>query len=316
MTMEWRPLRDGDTVDVIAPGFATDRLVLSEVSKVLKSWGLVPRIPKDIIKKHFFMAAPDEVRSRHLRQALLSDSKVIWCLRGGYGALRLLPELSKIKRPVKPKLLVGISDVTSLHTWINTHWGWPSFHASLLDRLSSGRLPKKIQVELQELLFGKKDHVTFRKLKPMNAAAKKALGLKAPIVGGNLVTLQSSLGTPYDFDFKDRFVFLEELGERGYRIDRILVHFEQARRWQGCKGVLLGHFLGGNEPQGKNFVWPVLKSWAQEQSFPVYSGLESGHGENLRALPFMTMAELSKDETGSFRLLVETGVQKSGVQKR
>jgi muramoyltetrapeptide carboxypeptidase len=303
MSMKWEPLREGDVVDIIAPGFPTDSSVLAQAEEFLKSWNLVPRVPKNLLKKTLLFSNTDEARSSHLISALKSDSKVIWCLRGGYGAIRLLPELAKLKRPQNAKLLVGISDVTSLSLFLNENWKWPVLHGPLMDRMALKKVPAGIEKELKKILFGQQDQIEFPRLKALNSAAKSGKKVSASLVGGNMVTLQSAIGTPYDFSFKNKIAFFEEIGERGYKVDRILVHLEQAGYFKSCKGVIFGHFTGGEEPDGKNYIKHVLKAWAETQKFPVYSGVESGHGVNLRPLPLGTSAVIEKN-----KLIVDTGV--------
>ncbi len=278
-------LQEGDIVDVVAPGFKSTKEELVGAIRFLESWGLVPRYDKKIFSKHFLFSSPTPERTRQLRNAILSeDSKVIWCMRGGYGSIRLLPFLDKIKKPKQKKLLIGISDVTSLHIYSYQNWNWPCLHTSLLDRLGKGIVPKTVENEIKKILFGKAEETHF-KLKPMNSSAKKNKLIKAPVVGGNLVVSQSTLGTPYEIETKGKIIFFEELGERGYRVDRCLEHFRQAGKFKNCKALIFGHFLAGEEPGNKRPVWPdVLKSWAEELEIPVYSGLESGHGLKQRPL--------------------------------
>ncbi len=290
----WQPLQDGDIVDIIAPGWSVTPEVLKSSLEFLESWNLKARLPKNLFKKNLIASNTDETRWSHLQAALMAkDSKVIWCLRGGYGSIRLVPNLAKMKKPLKTKLLIGISDITSLHNFFNHQWQWPSLHGALLDRIGQkGKVAPSIQKEMKQILWGKSQEVIFKKLKPVNKAAEKVRRIKASIVGGNLATLQPTLGTPYEFDLKNKFLFLEDIGERGYKLDRMLVHFQQAGKLKDCKGILLGHFTGGDEPQGGSFVKKALLSWANESKIPVFSGMESGHDVNLRPVPFMTEAIL------------------------
>lgn len=309
MALKWQALRSGDVVDIVAPGFATDAETLQKAVEFLESWELRPRLPAGLIQKHFLFANSDAERWKHFKKALQApDSKAIWCLRGGYGSLRLLPQLARLRRPRQVKLLIGISDVCSLHSYLNQQWDWPTLHATLLDRLGQGRVPLGIQKQLKSLLMGKISSVEFSGLKALNPAAQKVSRLKGSVVGGNLTVMQSLLATPYDFDLKNKFLLAEDIGERGYRLDRMLVHFGQAGKFKGCKGLLLGHFTGGDEPQGGNLIKAVLNHWAQEQKIPVFSGIESGHGEKLRSLPLGTTA-LVRRKMKSFTLEVMSGVR-------
>jgi muramoyltetrapeptide carboxypeptidase len=298
--VSWSYLKKGDVVDVVSPGFASKPEEVENARQFLLRWGLEPRIPKKLIQKHFLHSNTDEKRFGFLREALAAqDSKIIWCLRGGYGSNRLLPRLDELKKPRRQKLLVGISDITSLHVYFAQRWGWPTFHASLLDRMGSGKVPAKIEKETMDLLFGKTKVVEFKKLKAMNKAAFNLKKVKSSVVGGNLVVLQSTLGTPYQVKTDGKILFIEDLGERGYRVDRILEHFDQAGLFKKCKGLVIGEFLGGQESNGKA-LWPqVFKSWAERLSIPVFSGMEAGHGVIQRPLPLYTEAVLFGGKKGS-----------------
>lgn len=296
----WNFLEEGDIVDVVAPGFASTAEEVERARQFLLKKNLVPRIPKKLIQKHFLHSNSDQNRVGFLKEALQAkDSKIIWCLRGGYGSNRLLPELARMKKPARQKLLVGISDITSLHVFFEKEWGWPTMHAALLDRLGSGKVPPKVEKETMDMLFGRKDKVEFKKLKPMNAAALQPKTIRSSVVGGNLVVLQSTLGTPYQFDTDGKILFIEDLGERGYRVDRILEHFHQAGLFRKCKALVIGEFLGGKEDSGKA-LWPqVFKSWAERLTIPVFSGLEAGHGIVQRPVPLGTRAELTGGKPGT-----------------
>jgi muramoyltetrapeptide carboxypeptidase len=305
-TKSWKFLRPGDVVDVVAPGFATKPEVLEEARQFLIRWDLIPRIPKGMISPHFLHSNDDAERFRFLKEALLSkDSAAVWCLRGGYGANRLIPMLAKVRAPKNPKLVVGISDVTSIHTFLLQEWGWSTLHGPLLDRLGAGKVPLRIESELRKMVFGQLPEITLKGLKPMNDSARKVRTLRASVTGGNLIVLQGSLGTPWQFDAKGKFLAIEDLGERGYRVDRVLEHFRQAGRYRGCKGLLVGDFLGGDEPDGRNLVGSVLKRWARDLDLPVFSGLPIGHGVIQRPLPFGPVATLQAGS--SFELKISSG---------
>ena len=140
-----------------APGFAAKRSEIAKAIKKIKSWGLKPRIPQDLIGKDILCANTDAVRFRHLKNALTAkDSKVIWCLRGGYGSIRLLPQLNKLKKPKHKKIILGYSDITSLHAFVMSRWKWEVLHGPLVDSLVENRtLPEHEQL-LRDVLFARK----------------------------------------------------------------------------------------------------------------------------------------------------------------
>jgi len=304
----WRTLKKGDFVDVIAPGFKTTAEELRGAVSFLKAWGLVPRVPRDLLGKHFLFSNSEEVRWKHLHRALLAnDSQAVWCLRGGYGSIRLLPYLKKMRCPKKTKLFIGLSDVTSLHVFFNQKWDWATLHGPMLDRAGNGKLPPEIAKHLRDIIFGEVAQSCFKMILPMNHQARSLKKWKSSIVGGNLTVLQSTLGTPYQFNTQGKFLFLEDLGERGYRVDRIMEQFRQAGLLKGCKGILLGQFIGDQEPQqqpGK--VKDVFKCWADELKIPLFSEIEAGHDVWQWPLPLNTTCEIIKEEK-NFNLYVNTG---------
>ncbi|XGC82435.1 LD-carboxypeptidase [Bdellovibrio bacteriovorus] len=308
---DWKFLKEGDVIDVVAPGYPSQAHEVEGAANFLKKWNLQGRIPPGLIKPHFLHAHEDEDRFGFLRAAIESkDSQVIWCLRGGYGSNRLVPMLAKLKKPKTPKLVIGISDVTSLHTFFIQEWGWSTLHAPLLDRLGRNLVAPKYEKELHNILFGKQDQIEFKKLKPLNDAAKKTAKIHSKIVGGNLTVLQSTLGTPWQIKTDKSLLFVEDLGERGYRIDRMFEQFRQAGLFKRCHGLILGDFIGGEEPSTqKNNFNLVFKRWAQDLNIPMYQGLEAGHAVVQRPVPFNTSCELTL-EKGKARLVIETGGRK------
>lgn len=308
---KWKYFNEGDIVDVVAPGYPSLPHEVDGARDFLLKWKLQPRIPRGLIKPHFLHAHEDEERFAFLKAAIESkDSRVIWCLRGGYGSNRLVPLLAKLKKPKEAKLLIGISDVTSLHTFLNQEWGWSTLHGPLLDRLGRNLVAPKYEKELHKILFGQVDEVEFNKLKPLNEAANKVRNLKSRVVGGNLTVLQSGLGTPWQIDTRKALLFVEDLGERGYRIDRMFEQFRQAGLFKHCQGLILGDFIGGVEPSTqKNNFHLVFKRWAQDLDIPLFQGLQAGHGEIQRPVPFNTACLLNV-ENGRGRLSIKTGGQK------
>jgi muramoyltetrapeptide carboxypeptidase len=121
---------------------------------------------------------------------------------------------------------------------------------------------------------------------PMNTQAQKITTLSGRVVGGNLTIVQTSLGTPWQLKVKDKILFFEEVNERGYRIDRILTHLQQAQFFNGVKAVLLGDFVKGEEPDGTTLIWEVLNRFAANSPFSVFKLPGCGHGRQNYPIPF------------------------------
>lgn len=268
-------------VHVIAPASGFSQSKLQAGVQTLEEWGFDVRVPKSLQGTHPYLAHSDSVRFDQLKQALShADPGIIWTVRGGYGCARLMDQLSRLKKPKVEKTLIGFSDVTWLLHFVNSQWGWKSIHAPFVAELAGTGISASTKSNLKQLVQGKKDKIQFRGLKAFNTAAEKTKSLSGQIVGGNLKIIESTLGTKFSFSSRSKIVFFEDVGERGYALDRCLVHLKQAGAFRGSRAIVFGEFLGGNEVSGKNYVQRSLKEFSASVSIPVFKGLKSGHGKH------------------------------------
>ncbi len=305
---QWQCLEPGDIVDVIAPSSGTDFKTLKRSLKFIESLGLQARYQPGIFGSDLLCASSDENRYIQLKKALeAKDSKVIWCLRGGYGASRLLPMLSRLKQPKLPKLIVGYSDITHLHAYVNYKWQWPSLHASMLEEVVDKSVSKKELNDLKNILFSHKKNVIYKNLKPLNDQAKESKLIRSTVTGGNLTIILASLGTPYQAHAKGQILAIEDIGERGYRVDRMLVQLQQAGYFNGIRALIFGDFVGGVEKDSKALWKDVQKRFAKSVNFPVLKNLPLGHSTKQRPVPLMTRAKLQLGDKPTIE--IATGVK-------
>lgn len=303
----WPALKPGDLVEVIAPASKGPMNELEAGIQVLESWGLRVRLSLELYSPHLLHSNTDLVRWNHLKFALLNEeSSALWCLRGGYGSMKLLPSLAKLKKPKRKKVFLGLSDITSLNVFFNQKWKWPVLHAPVLTRVGRGDLPKDTIEELKQVLFGSIRELSYP-LRPINAAAEKSKSIAGTLTGGNWTTLMSGIGTPYQMHPSNSILFLEDVGERGYRLDRYWEQLQQMGFLDQLNGILLGDFTLGDEPDGKNYIWDVLKERAQAYKKPVFSGIPSGHGVIQRVLPLGVPLHL-KRQGDSVVIMIPTGI--------
>lgn len=290
---QWRPLKAGDTIDIIAPASASTSERLEFGLDWLRSLGLIPRFSDNLIQTDLFFASSLDEQWRQLEKALHSDSKAIWCLRGGYGSMRLIPFLEKINPPPSTKLFIGFSDITALHIYFNQRWNWPTVHGRTISQLQPDWGEDQNQ-QLEDLIFGKVDEVKFQNLIPMNKQALESKVLKAPVVGGNLRLIENSLSTPWEIQTKGKIVFIEDVSERGYAVDRMLEHLHQSGHFnQDPLAVVIGDFTQGQELDGKNLIPEALQRFADRVNYPVLKGLPCGHAKGINSpLPFNTSSTL------------------------
>lgn len=288
-------LKPGDTVDIVAPAFGASEADVMTAVTFLQSWGLKARVPGDLLGKDLLCAADDETRARLLLDALTTtDSQAVWGLRGGYGCARLIPFLQTAPIPQTPKWFLGFSDHTVLHLWLTQQWHWPTLHATTLLRAAKGETDETSLTHLKKLLFRTIPELRYP-LTHLNTDAKTLDSLTAPLTGGNLAVITSGIGTPWQIDTKDQILFLEEVDERGYRVDRMLLQLEQAGLLTGLKALILGDFSGGTEPDGSSFVWPTLQRFADTQPYPIYRCPGIGHERTNHPLPLGYACQLRKD---------------------
>jgi muramoyltetrapeptide carboxypeptidase len=297
------PLETGDTIEIIAPGSYAPTEHLLKGVEILKSWGFKVIFDQDILKPHIFLAQSDEYRFTQFKKAMNNpESKVIWCLRGGYGSIRLLPELEKMKRPAKPKVLVGLSDVSSLQTVITQKWNFPTLHGPLIDRLALERITEQNIVEVKSALMNPNFVMSFKGLTGLNPPAKLKKTIKSSVVGGNLMVIASTLGTPSQIKTDGKIIFLEEITERAYRVDRCLQQMKQAGCFKKAKAIVFGDFTNCNEPNGDNYIQEILQEFSQHLKIPVYTGIENGHGDLQRPLFFNAPATLTTGDRAELQV--------------
>ncbi len=273
------------SIKIVAPGSFSAEAEYQKGAAEIKKWGMNVSTDIQFEKSIPFHSADDQRRFDSLKNALHSDADVIWCLRGGYGAIRLLNDLSKIKKPKKEKIFIGFSDITSLNLFFAKKWEWKCVHGPMISSFSNENFRKKDLLEVKKYLTDQKNFSSKIPLRPFNQFAKK-INLKGELVGGNLSVIQTSLGTKYSINTKNKILFLEDIGERGYKLDRMFYHLEQALVFKDVKAIILGDFSGGNEVSGENFVNFALTRFANNLSLPIFTTDEFGHGLKNRMLVF------------------------------
>lgn len=288
---KWQPLKKGDIIDLIAPSFSMEQKEIDNSVEYIKFLGLVPRIPKKMINKDLFFANSDKARFIHLRDALLAkDSKAIWCLRGGYGCARLLPELNKIKTPKNCKAVIGFSDITALHIFLNQKWKWNTIHGTVLGRLPERKIDKESERKTTSLVLGKNKTQEFT-LTPLNKCEGKPI--KSSVSGGNLTIVQNSIGTDWQLDAKNKIILLEEVDEKPYQIDRSLNHIMQSGILKKASAIIFGDFNTTEFKMDEGEKEEVLRRFAVKINIPVLKIPGVGHTEKNYPVPLGTKSTLS-----------------------
>lgn len=281
-------------IEVIAPSSGSSKEEVENSLKYLSRFDLGVRVRGRLHRKNHYTSDVVERRLQHLVEAIKAkDSQIIWCMRGGYGSIDLLPYLDKLRGKFPQKVFIGLSDISILHCFLQQKWGWSTIHGPTLKRLGNEEVSKREQEWVEKIIKEHDVHFQY-KLKAFNTAAKKIKKIKSKICGGNLYTLTSLSGSPWQLNTKKKILFLEDINERGYQIDRSLKNLELSGTLQACKAVILGDFVGGEEKDGKSFVKQSLQDFFAGKKYPVFYGLKSGHGE--MQLPIAFNSESVIDE--------------------
>ncbi len=288
----------GEIIDVIAPASACGAEQLSAGLELLQRWGYVPRVSGELFGQPGIMANEDSVRLMQLKTALCArDSRLIWAVRGGYGCLRLLPGLDDLLAAGRQKILIGYSDITILQQLLMERLGWPMLQARMFNQLVDESDEDTHGSELRQLLAGKTSELHYDRLRPQNSAARATgFHLDAPLRGGNLTSLVCLSGTRWAGISVPHILVLEEVGERGYEIDRLLTQLRLSGWLKHTQAIIFGDFSGGEEADGCSTVAGVLQQFASTCELPVFSGLPIGHGEIFRPLPLGIRASLDMDQ--------------------
>ena len=287
-----KPLQQGDSVAIIAPASPCDKKLIDKCISSLNELGLNVVIGESCISEHGFLSGTDDIRANDIN-CMFADKNIkgIFALRGGYGCARLLDLLDFKLIKKNPKIFIGYSDITALHIAINQKSKLITYHGPMistelikgLDEYSADYYKKFIfGNEKVEELFNPKGNT----LEVINNGIASG-----QLIGGNLSLICSSLGTKYEINTKNKILFLEEVDETPYKVDRMLLQLKQSGKFKDATGIILGAFTDCIASSNK-------KSLSLEEVFneiilplkkPTISKLVCGH-----CLPTLTLPLGSK----------------------
>lgn len=286
-------LKVGDTVAILAPsGILKNRAdEVNQAVALLKSWGLNAIVGNNVFKKDNHFAGTDLQRSEDFQNALDDPTiSAIWCARGGYGTVRILDRLDYTKFRLKPKWVIGYSDITALHNQIHNQ-GFQSMHALMCVSLTKDLKDINETVDTFKLaLFG--HELAYN----LDASIYNKEGrTKGLLVGGNLTLLHTMLGSNTSIDTSGKVLFIEEIGEYKYHIDRMLQSLKRAGYFDNCVGLLVGgmsKMRKNTTPWGTSVEQLILDALS-DYNFPIAFGMPAGHEKDNRAMIFGQEVELN-----------------------
>lgn len=294
-------LKRGDTIGLIAPGGYISEDAFIESIENIEKLGLKPYFTDNILARNGYLGGSDEKRSNDIIHMFIND-KVdgIICARGGYGCNRILPMLDYDAIKANPKVLVGYSDITALHNAIYAKTGLVTFHGpvatSTFNDFSINNFVNVIMEPKDRYVFKHSDD--YKKGGDFEIYTIREGKAKGELIGGNLRIVVTLPGTPYDVDFTNKILYLEEIDEKPYRIDRMLTELLLAEKLQQVAGIALGVLrkcdkkVGSQKGEETFSLKEVLMDRLYDLGVPVIYGLSFGHIENKYTLPFGINAEL------------------------
>ena len=303
-------LQAGDAVALVAPAtVAYDRLKVQLAAETLQAMGLQVRVGRHVLDRFGYLAGADADRAADLNRAFAdADVKAVFPLTGGWGASRLLPLLDYDGIARQPKILLGYSDITSLLNGIHARTGLVTFHGpnawSEWNEFSY-RSMRAVLFEAQPATFrNPKDKAGELVAKRNRIQTINGGSASGRLVGGNLTLLTALLGTPFLPSFDGRILFLEDVGEAIYRIDRMLTQLSLAGRLQQLAGIVFGQFakVEPNPGLGNFSLMDILRQHCEPLGIPAYYGAMFGHIPQNSTVPIGIRATMNADE-GTLALL-------------
>lgn len=278
-------LKKGDTIGLISPAGPENLDKIKDSIELLKSYGFKIKEGKHIYDKLGYLAGNDKDRAEDFMNMFLdNDVDMILCVRGGYGTMRILPQIDFNIIKQNPKIFAGFSDITTLLNNISLKCNLITFHSPMCNSNFSDEYTLKsfldtIMLGFEPFIIKNPDSISTKGLNGNSVTGK--------LVGGNLSLICSTLGTAFEIDTKDKILFIEEVGEEPYKIDRMFTQLLLSKKLQQCAGIVLGQFTNCQLPHYERSLTldQVLEDRVFALNKPILVNLQSGHSYPKLTLP-------------------------------
>jgi muramoyltetrapeptide carboxypeptidase len=303
-----KALRRGDTISVVVPAGPVNRRRIDRALRRLDERGFRTKTYGDIYRSRDYLAGEDATRAYELMAAFADpETTAVWCARGGYGVARLLDRLDFHAIHRHSKLFIGFSDITALHVAIGQRCGLVTIHApNLQDGFGkSDDMSAATEAALWRAVLANADTKSEPRyefdLTGLEGVALRTIrgGIAtARLTGGNLSVISGLMGTPFEIETAGRILFLEDVDERPYRLDRYLSQLWLAGKLQAAAGVILGTFSYDEDepPDFQAAVNALVDEYLRRLDVPVIAGFPAGHTQHNLALPMGALVGLDATE--------------------
>lgn len=292
----------GDTIGIICPASAENAETIQKGIKFFKNHGFNIKEGKHIYKRLGYLAGTDEERASDLNDMFIDPCvKMILCIRGGYGSMRTLPYLDFNIIKNNPKIFVGFSDIT---TYLNSFYDRCSlitFHGPMINSNFDDEFTLK---SLLNITMNGYKHLTIKNPDDIPTKSNSISHVQGVLVGGNLSLICSTLSTPFEIDTNNKILFIEDVGEEPYAIDRMLTQLLLANKLQVCKGIILGQFTKCSLPHYERSLTleQVISDRILSLNIPAIYNFMSGHDYPKLTLPIGANINLNC-KNGSIKVL-------------
>jgi muramoyltetrapeptide carboxypeptidase len=273
-------LKPGARIGVVAPAGCVAPDALQRGIEAIAAEGFEVELGAGIYAQTGYLAGGPVERAEDLANFFRrTDIDAIFCARGGFGSVQLLPHLSSELKNF-PKIFAGYSDITVLLNWLYQSCGMVTFHAPMVAEDIARGLSEQAKAHFWRVLGGALDGWSVCLDTPVRPGVAEA-----EMVGGCLSMLVTTLGTPYEIDTRGKLLFMEDVGERTYRLERMLTHLKMAGKLADVAGVVMGDFTRCDS-DGPRQIIDIIGELFHDAPFPVVTGMKAGHGQENLALPF------------------------------
>jgi muramoyltetrapeptide carboxypeptidase len=304
-------LKQGDLIGLVTPGSPITEEQLEDAIRKIESLGYHTYHKDTVLSKYGYFAGKDQERADELMHMFTNEEvRGIWCVRGGYGSIRILKLLDFQKIELNPKVFIGYSDITALLTSVYEQSGLVNYHGPLgvseFNEFSVASMEKVIKHPRKKYKYPYKRQENTEanpEFDRYTINGGKAVG---ELIGGNISVLDSMIGSSFEPDFKDKIVYLEEIEEKTYKVDKMLFHLLEATNLRTAAGIVMGVMGDCNTGEAPTLsLKEAIGDLLEPLEMPVSYGLSFGHIKEIITIPNGIRARLNADRN-SLKLLEKT----------